>query len=165
MDDYLAKPFKQHELASMLRKWIEHKQTSAKAEADSEEGARDAAAEVEKSVLDQSWLDNIRELREDGAPDPLIRFIDLFMKNSLRLLEAVRSAVTAQNADALIKAAHSFKSDSGNLGAKALAASCRQLEEMGRRGLLQDAPRVLAELEVHYAAACAALNVERERTG
>jgi HPt (histidine-containing phosphotransfer) domain-containing protein len=78
-------------------------------------------------------------------------------------MDAIRKAVAAKDPALLVHPAHSLKSDSANLGAKALSASCKQLEEIGRVNSLQGADKIVAELEAHYASACAALRDEREK--
>lgn len=157
MDDYLTKPFRRSDLAAVLTRWL------------GAAGTSDAHANGDNStlesppVLNPQWLDNIRGLREEGQPDPLIKFVELFMRNSPPLLEAIRAAVQTRRPDALIAPVHSLKSDSGTLGAETLAAKCERFEEMGRRGQMDGAEELLAQLESDYAEACAALRIELER--
>jgi len=60
--------------------------------------------------------------------------VQTFFTDSAQRIEAVRAALDAADAEALRRAAHSFKGSSSNMGAPHLAELCRALEELGRSG-------------------------------
>jgi HPt (histidine-containing phosphotransfer) domain-containing protein len=69
----------------------------------------------------------------------LAELIDTYLVDGVGLLAAVELAIADRNADDLRRAAHSLKSNSATLGARALAALCLELEEQARRGDLTGA--------------------------
>ncbi len=159
MDDYLTKPFKQKEFAEVVQSWIADRGRSAQTSACV---ATTTAPQNSDCVLDQTSLDDIRELRQERGSDPLVRYIDIFLRNSPELMEAIRVAVATDDAEGLVHPEHSLKSDSASLGARMLAANCKRLEEMSRKRELMGASEVLAELELNYKEACLALQCEQE---
>ena len=81
------------------------------------------------------------------------KIIGLYLESSPGLLRQIRDAVAGEDGDALRQAAHSLKSSSANLGAKRLAAVCKELEQRGRERRLEGAAELLRELEAHHARA------------
>ena len=114
-------------------------------------------------LLDQKALDNIRALQRPGGPNPLVKYIDLFLQYSPALLDTLRTAAAAGDVDNTIRPAHSLKSDSANLGATTLSILCKQLEELCRIGKQTEATALIADIELEYEKVCASLMIERER--
>jgi two-component system sensor histidine kinase/response regulator len=65
--------------------------------------------------------------------------IDTYLEDSIVQLAAMRMAADAGDAAAMVRPAHSLKSSSADVGAMALADSCRSLEMDGRSGTIADA--------------------------
>ncbi|MBZ5561804.1 MAG: response regulator [Acidobacteriia bacterium] len=158
MDDYLAKPFTQEELRSVLEKWLREPPAaqgqSAEAQAQSEAGVVAVAAvpepSVEKPPIDRRALANIAALQRPGAPEILPKVVSLYFKTSSELLESLRDAVLQHSPEAVRKTAHSLKSSSANVGAMHLASLCKELEEAGRRSSLDDATRVFDQIKSEH---------------
>ncbi|EEF27330.1 conserved hypothetical protein [Ricinus communis] len=106
------------------------------------------------SHLDQAATQELRNIM--GNEFALL--VQTFIRDSAQRIEAIRSAVTGVDADALRRAAHSFKGSAGNMGAPRLAELCRSLEELGRVGDATSAFPLIDELVIEYGA------VERELT-
>jgi len=85
----------------------------------------------------------LKELRETTDADFALELIDTYLEDSAELIEAMRSALTAGDADAFRRAAHSLKSNSATVGAAELSSMAKDLERMGRDGELKDAPPTL----------------------
>lgn len=62
----------------------------------------------------------------------LTRIIDMFDSDAPRLLGELHKAVDASDTEALRHAAHSLKSNCADVGAKALATTCRDIEQCAR---------------------------------
>ena len=145
MDDYLAKPFKQEQLWSLMTHWIK------------------PAAPFEppfatlKAPIDIKALDNIRTLQRPGASNLLERIVTLYLDNAPRLVQSMREASAAGDSDALQRASHALKSSSANLGALELAALCKEMEVQARTGRLVDPGQWISRIEREYARVCAAL--------
>ncbi len=99
--------------------------------------------------IDSSVLDGIRR-QMPGNPAIIIRIIDSFLQYSPGLLGVLRTALLANDPEAVRKAAHAMKSSNAQVGAKQLAAMCHQLELLGTMGQLLDSDKLLAELEEEY---------------
>ena len=87
--------------------------------------------------------------------------IDTYIDDAAVQLEAMRTAAAADDADAMVRPAHSLKSSSQNVGATAVTEACRSLEADGRSGAVADAVARVAACEAAFEAAKAALLEER----
>ena len=71
--------------------------------------------------------------------------IDTFLEDAERQLGGLATAAEHSQIDALVRPAHSLKSNSVNVGATVLADQCRSLEADARAGHVPDlGPRVAA---------------------
>jgi two-component system, sensor histidine kinase and response regulator len=164
MDDYLSKPCSKKLLQGALQRWLPECAAGRPARsAGSGDGARDAgraplSAGPEGSapsgpapVIDQVSLDNIRALQREGAPSLLDKVIKRYFDDSPKHLESMRHALAAEVPDELRLAAHSFKSSSAYLGARALVELCQKMEAAGRDGACDGSAELLARIEAEYA--------------
>src|SRR3954447_25344307 len=74
-----------------------------------------------------------------GEIDFVDELVDTYLEDGANQLAALRAALAAGSSDDLIRPAHSLKSSSLNVGAPALGAQCRELEEAARTGDVADA--------------------------
>jgi PAS domain S-box-containing protein len=122
MDDYLAKPLKEPQLASAVREW--------------ERRIRSRAAEPRRASVSPA-VDSIalRDIQEGllNGPAILTEIIDLFLRDVPLNLELLRSAIVEKNAPAVARAAHALRSGSANLGAFSMLALADQMEIQARR--------------------------------
>jgi signal transduction histidine kinase/DNA-binding response OmpR family regulator len=138
MDDYLCKPFTIRKLGEMVAKWIsaESKDSGGPVEAQAEPAV---PAKDTNSTIDKTVIDGIRELEGVGNQDFLERIIDLYLSGATRLVEGVLSAAEKGDSESLLRAAHTLKSSSANVGAIGLSDLCRKIEEKARKGELVSA--------------------------
>lgn len=176
MDDHLSKPFTLVQLEHMLSRWLPNwpgrdvtqrtipsgsieKETMG----DLQEDPRRVSGPVGQpagSIIDQTALAGIRALQRSGQPDIVVRVVTSYLDTSPDIVDRIRSAARSQSATELRAAAHRLKSSSAQLGAMAVSADCRELEQMGERQDLTHVDEVIARLDQHYAAACDALRGE-----
>lgn len=125
-----------------------------------------SAATIGETVplLNAETLQTLRDLSGPGDETFFVEVIDLYLKDSLALVGAIRQAVHSRDAHALMPAAHSLRSSSGNVGAASLSAVCRALECAASGNGMDDVDPLLAQLERIYPLVCRALRVECERT-
>jgi PAS domain S-box-containing protein len=169
MDDYLTKPFTQMQLAEIIRKWFAEKESSVHAapatghpeqdpiEAPDASPRRDQPTAGPADVMagmDFTALEGIRALQRPNRPDLLASVLRKYLDHSRDSVDSLRNAIRANDPDALQTIAHRLKSSSAQLGAMAVARSCKELEAMGMRKNLIDADRILARLQSDYLAAC-----------
>ncbi len=87
--------------------------------------------------------------------------IDTYFNDAPQLLAAMRGALADGNVEEFRRAAHSLKSNSANLGAMTLSALAKELEMMGKAGVLDGAADKIARVETEYAQAKDALEQKR----
>jgi HPt (histidine-containing phosphotransfer) domain-containing protein len=83
--------------------------------------------------------DNVlRELRASVEGDmSFVRdLVDAYVSDSAGLLDAIEEALAHNDAEALVRPAHTLKSSSATLGAMDLSATARTLEMAARSGTL-----------------------------
>jgi signal transduction histidine kinase/CheY-like chemotaxis protein/HPt (histidine-containing phosphotransfer) domain-containing protein len=181
MDDYLSKPFERMQLVAILDRWLPAVGgPAATLSAMSTEAPVPGAvaggplaplpAAVPASPppstdapLDERALAQLRDLQRPGQPSLLDRVVGLYLSSAPGMFQRLRDAVAAGDGEALRQTAHGFKSSSANLGATQLAALCRELEQRGRDGRLEDVAVLLWELERRYARVREALIAEMEK--
>ncbi|MDB6062939.1 MAG: hypothetical protein JWM78_3042 [Verrucomicrobiaceae bacterium] len=78
----------------------------------------------------------------------LLRTFDL---DSEQRIAAIAAALEGVDANALRRAAHSFKGSAGNMGATRVSDLCRQLEELGRNETIAGADVLLQQLRAEFA--------------
>jgi len=170
MSDYMSKPFGLERLREVLGQWLPRGEASptvgapgpASAAIPPAATAAAAAQAADGPTIDQAALDNIRALGRKGAPPILDKIIDVYFKDSRKLLDTLRDSIAKGDAPEIVqRAAHTLKSSSANLGATPLAALCRELEALAREKQLDGAPALLAEIEGLHPSVCAALARER----
>ena len=101
--------------------------------------------------------DALRELQAVMG-DEFGLLVRTFATDSAQRVDAVRAAAAAGDADALRRAAHSFKGSAGNMGALRLAELCRLIEDAARDGNIAAAQGPLDELAAEFASAQAELD-------
>ena len=161
MDDYLSKPFTQQELANTLARWIampraatvHHADEAMEAPLPKPQPQPAGVVLAEPSAeLNRQALDNIRALSASGADTLLEKVINAFTGDTPRQLASLRTAIAAQDTEAMRRVAHSLKSGSANVGADALALQCKEMEKLGRAGSTDGAARLLQSMDQQFLA-------------
>ena len=111
-----------------------------------------------EKVLDTQALDELRACDPDGT-GLLAELIDIWVTDTPPRLAALRVAFESGQPAALSREAHALKSGSAQLGALAVAATCRELEYIGREGTLAGVEERLDRLELEFDTARRALLV------
>lgn len=146
MNDYLSKPFTEKVLCTVLQRWIPA-QLSSVSEKQNILQVEAGLQRADESMLDMQALDTLRKLQRPGKPSILAKVIGLYLENAPELLEGLRTGLVSNDAHALRMAAHSLKSSSANLGAKDLAQACLELETLAHKQQLDQAAKVLSQIE------------------
>jgi CheY-like chemotaxis protein len=138
MDDYISKPVRIEDLVASLERCAPQSIELA------------ATPDLEASadpLIDWEVLARLKaDLDDDGTI--VIEVIDMFLADTPQQLDRMRQALATASAQDLRHAAHTLKSTSASVGALALAACCREIEELARDGVLDQA----APLVPHAAA-------------
>jgi len=176
MDDFLSKPFRRRELASVLARHLPNQAPPPAGAPPAPAGAPPAPAApqvaraapapdralADRAVLDRAVLDRIRAIQRPGRPDLVRRVLQLFLERSPAQLEAIADAAAAGDATRLIRAAHDLKGASGNVGLLQLSELVAHIEQLAKQNRLAEAAPLLAELPTLSAAATSAVRGELE---
>ena len=99
-------------------------------------------------VIDQATFE---ELKEMSGADFINELIDTFLEDAPKLIEEIRTALIANNADTFRRAAHSMKSNAATFGASQLSALAKELEMLGKENKLYETGDKLMALEAAFA--------------
>jgi len=147
MDDCLNKPFKEHQLVVVLKKWLPELFAQSKGSRCAESGLGGPCLGPENEpVLDRQTLNAIRDLQSPGEEDLLVKLVGLFVDLLPAQLLALRLAIGDNNASRVEEVAHKLKSSSGNLGATKMSDLCSQLVDLAESGNLELAPPVYEKI-------------------
>jgi signal transduction histidine kinase/DNA-binding response OmpR family regulator/HPt (histidine-containing phosphotransfer) domain-containing protein len=125
MTDYLAKPFKAHELFALVEGTAEPKAATA------------APLATLTPPVD---LEGFRTtLREAGAEQALYSIVDTFVRQAPDRLAALATAVTSGTGDDIAKAAHVYRGAAATIGARGLAELLEHVETTARAGEVEEA--------------------------
>lgn len=102
-----------------------------------------------ETVLDPDVIEGLKALDVDGG-GLLSELVDLFLDDTPTRLETLRSALHSGDTRVVEESAHSLKSSCGNLGALRLADLFKRIEELGRRGDLNEVEGLVNETANEY---------------
>jgi HPt (histidine-containing phosphotransfer) domain-containing protein len=100
--------------------------------------------DAEQPVLDESVLTDLKVTTGDD-PAFVRDLVETYLADAPTQLDEIDAAIAADDAEALIRPAHTLKSSSATVGAMRLAESSRTLEMSGRSGALDAGVRDNAE--------------------
>lgn len=112
-------------------------------------------------ALDPAALTGLLAMTGDD-PEFVGELVDTFVADTPGQIQAMRRAVEADSAVDLVRQANTLKGNALNMGAMALAELCRQIEELARRGSIDEAAARIADADRAYGEAVAALADARE---
>jgi two-component system sensor histidine kinase/response regulator len=89
---------------------------------------------MDAPVLDAAVLASLRDLTPAGEPDVLAEVLKMFLAEVPRRLDRLRIAYAAGDIEEVHRCAHSLKGSAGNIGARGLYATCKQLDDKAKAG-------------------------------
>ena len=98
-------------------------------------------------VLNLDKLNTWRQMDPEGGTGFIKKLITIYLSSAPAFQMRIEHAIQVADSDALVKAAHTFKSSASNVGAELLADICRQLEDYGDKNQLSSAAELLAEMQ------------------
>ncbi len=138
MDSYLSKPFSKEQLRNLLSNWlpIPSEKTAPATSLAADKLKEDDA--MDHGPIHLADLDQLREITDADGVSLLTKAIDLYLKTAPETAEKLMQALEDGKPDLVAGMAHTLKSSSANLGAKALAKTCLAMEQAGRKAALDD---------------------------
>jgi two-component system sensor histidine kinase/response regulator len=157
MDDYLAKPVRVGELATVLARW----QLDGGCLPEEPSSAPNQKIEPDTNSVDSSVLAELRGLDETGGL--LATIIAHYLEETPQRVLMLQAALTRGDAVTLAETAHALKGASGNVGALRLEALCGELQALGRAGDLAPVDALLTRLNEEFSRARPVLQREQDR--
>jgi CheY-like chemotaxis protein len=161
MDDYLTKPITLQALTEVLALWAPDGPAPT-IEVDATDEIRVGAAheaEPVRVVLDVEIVDRLVKLGEAAGEDLLGQLSVIFLAESADRIVELRSALAAEDAEAVFRSAHTLSGSSGNLGAAHLARLCGALSASAEIADLTGATTRLDAIEAELAQVRSALSM------
>jgi CheY-like chemotaxis protein len=146
MDDYLSKPVRPKDVRDVIERWGNKIVSESKIPPANELPDPGAAETLAEAAVD---MDRLLDLT-DGNNDSLRELAEMYFKQTNKQLEQMQSAVTALDADALRRVAHSCAGASATLGMTHLVPHLRQLEKLGAAGKVAGANEILEATGQEY---------------
>jgi HPt (histidine-containing phosphotransfer) domain-containing protein len=162
MDDYLAKPLDFGELLTLLESWLPPVTRTAPLLSPELSKAFDSQhGEADCGLVPVRQTDfNMRKFVERNLGNSeLSRAVAiLFCDTVPEYLSAIQTAATAQDAGALLRAAHKLKGAASNLELSSLSEAAAVIESLARSGNLENSATLIHDLEQRLAQAVTALH-------
>jgi len=170
MDDYLAKPVRQWQLAEAIARWITQTPpknsyakgngtrgksevgTPPRAHIPLKDAGLNGTAETEnvEAFSDAKISHRLSQLSEECGAEMLSGFIGMFITDTTERLTRLHGLVAQQDVTAVEREAHNLKGSCANLGAERMAALCHQLETEAEAGSLGSANEFLERLDSEF---------------
>lgn len=104
----------------------------------------------EPSAIDPQAIENLRALNP-GDNDEFVREIaGIFLEDTPIRIAELEQSLAAGDTPKFVRAAHSIKGSSSNLGATGLRAAAEKLEHQSRDHGLNDVTALIAEIKVEF---------------
>ena len=100
-------------------------------------------------------------LKQTTGPEFALELVDTFLQEAPSMLDELRRALAAADADKFRRAAHSLKSNGNTFGALTLGALARELELAGVSKVIESGPQALDALTQEYSRVATALTEMR----
>ena len=163
MDDYLTKPYTAGQLLGVLDKWLNASAGVVPATQADTGVLENPGNATPDDTLDPLALENLRQAVPSQGDRLVERVVRRYLDETPGLIAGLRTAAAAGDQNALGRVAHSLKSSSATVGARALASLCREIETAVRCGQTRPGLTDIGRVEAAYASAVSLLKDEIER--
>jgi two-component system, sensor histidine kinase and response regulator len=149
MDDYLAKPVSQKELAALIRDWtMKIRQGDGGIHLPT---AQKQSPAPQGEILDKKRLAELRELRDGQAEGWFRDLVETYLTDAEHRIIEIHEAASEENAAAMGRLAHALKGSSKNIGVRNVVGVCQRLQSLGESGTCAEVHGLLQELKEEFA--------------
>ncbi|MFC1849709.1 response regulator [candidate division CSSED10-310 bacterium] len=147
MDDYISKPIRIEEIQYVIERWGILKGEDM----EMMQAGPDLRANATASIIDLKVIRELQEMDDDpDEPGFLNELMSIFEKDSAQLITLIKKAIDEHDSKTLREHAHSLKGASANVGAVALARTCKDIETECKKPELPDMQKILSKLDDLY---------------
>ncbi len=159
MDDYIAKPYTGAEMQAVLRRWLPVAPAArAQSALDPHLALTDSESLSDAEPIDQNVLSNIANMLPHEGHALVERLIATYLREAPIGLEKLRNAMASADAGEVARAAHSLKSSTLNVGARALGETFKQIELLARGQKFEGLSEMRVQFEAQWLHVEAALS-------
>ena len=101
-------------------------------------------------VIDLQGIENLRALNPDDHDEFLREIVALFLADTPQRLAELDRSLIAADTPTFVRAAHSIKGSSANLGAQALRAAAERLEHQAAKQGLAEIAAPVAQVKAEF---------------
>jgi HPt (histidine-containing phosphotransfer) domain-containing protein len=121
----------------------------------------DVELDMPDAVLDFDALDELRRLEIEAGGGLMRKVLGMYARTSVALVDSLVNAIVERNGEGIVRAAHSLRSSSANVGALDMAGLCTSLETMVEKRRFDAAQAQLPAIEREHARVSAAIEALR----
>jgi HPt (histidine-containing phosphotransfer) domain-containing protein len=101
-------------------------------------------------ILDGKILHEITLLQQPNQSDLVRHVVEIYLNDAPQLISALETAAASGDFEGLRRNAHTLKSNSAHIGARALSMFAKELEAQARSGNLAGVDRLLRQIGEGY---------------
>lgn len=153
MDDYLSKPVSSQQITDMLKTWLKAKPTDSAGEKNDVvvELFKHSSHDSDKVQIDQAVFDEVWGMCKQAQSGFYKRLVETYEVASSEDLKNIASAIEVADSSAVGAHAHRLKSSTASWGAVRMAELCKELEDNGKSGTLNNATELLGQIKAEHA--------------
>ncbi len=142
MDDYIAKPITQFDLAAAIGRWSSRIPDPNVAAADDKAGTQ---------LVNEAALKELESLGGTDEPGFVQGLLSVFWVDTPRKIEVIRQAANAGDAGKVRETSHLLKGTCRQLGFISMASICQDIEDAGKSGEMKGCKELIPALGLTYA--------------
>lgn len=108
---------------------------------------------MNSEVIDADAIENLRSLNPDDGDEFLREIVGIFLEDTPHRLAELDQSLASGDAAKFIRAAHSIKGSSANLGASLLRTAAERLEHHAKTTGLADTTQLVNAVKTEFARA------------
>lgn len=101
-------------------------------------------------LVDENVLDEFIKFMGDEGKDLARDLIDMYLKNSPKMLDSIHADLRTNNVDQLKTHIHTLKGSSAQLGVVGVASLCRSIEDVILEGRFSELDDLISQLDETY---------------
>jgi HPt (histidine-containing phosphotransfer) domain-containing protein len=123
---------------------------------------KSVVSESLEDIVDLSVLLSFEEAQCEDEPDLIVELIDLYLTDVSKQLFVMKNSISKADVVSLKRAAHTVKGSSANLGMKAIATLCQEIEQTDFSESFQQSDNIIKRFNYVFMRVQSILLTERQ---